>query len=264
MTLAKQILTVSPCQGELAVYWLGQAGFILKDSMGRLIAIDPYLSDSVERLHGFKRLSPKLLSPRDLTLDLLICSHEHGDHYDCDAVPALMSEGKTVLITNPSAAAMAVSTGIPDTRIRTARPGDDITEAGIRLQIHYADHGELSPDAFGVLLETGGVKVYFAGDTSLHPEVLKTAEREQPDILIAPINGQFGNINEKEAAQLAAVCRSASVIPCHFWTFTEHKGDPEAFREHMQSTAPNAHIQWFCHGEGGIYRKESNDWITIE
>ena len=33
-----------------AVFWLGQAGFLIKTAEGRQIVIDPYFSDCVERL----------------------------------------------------------------------------------------------------------------------------------------------------------------------------------------------------------------------
>ncbi len=35
-------------QGEAAIFWLGQAGFLIKTAKGRQIAIDPYFSDWVQ------------------------------------------------------------------------------------------------------------------------------------------------------------------------------------------------------------------------
>jgi L-ascorbate 6-phosphate lactonase len=32
--------------GALTLWWLGQAGFILKSPAGKIVALDPYLSDS--------------------------------------------------------------------------------------------------------------------------------------------------------------------------------------------------------------------------
>ena len=79
-----------------AVFSTGQAGFIVKSSSGRLLAIDLYLSNCVERLEGhkgFKRLLPQILSPSDLAFDAVICTHPHWDHFDVDAVPELLSRG---------------------------------------------------------------------------------------------------------------------------------------------------------------------------
>ena len=55
--------------GKIHIFSLGQAGFLIKNAKGNLLAIDPYLSDSVERVEGsvgFKRLLPKILNPNDI------------------------------------------------------------------------------------------------------------------------------------------------------------------------------------------------------
>ena len=36
-----------PGEKEIALFWLGQAGFLIKTSSGHTIAIDPYFSDYV-------------------------------------------------------------------------------------------------------------------------------------------------------------------------------------------------------------------------
>ena len=75
MNLAIEIMLKRVRQGEIAVFWLGQAGFLIKDSGGRTIAIDPYLTDCCERVAGFKRLSPKLISPEELKLPSSVKLH---------------------------------------------------------------------------------------------------------------------------------------------------------------------------------------------
>jgi hypothetical protein len=42
---------------KMILYWLGGAGFVFKFEEGYIICVNPYLSDSVERLFGFRRLS---------------------------------------------------------------------------------------------------------------------------------------------------------------------------------------------------------------
>ena len=44
--------------GAVQLWWLGGAGFAFKTAAGKRLLLDPYLSDSVERLHGFKRMVP--------------------------------------------------------------------------------------------------------------------------------------------------------------------------------------------------------------
>ena len=81
----------------------------------------------------------------------------------------------------------------------------------------YADHGELAPDALGVVLELDGVMVYHTGDTAYRPVQFQPAIEMKPDILLPCINGAYGNMDWREAAQLtqlvcAARCDSDALL----------------------------------------------------
>ena len=67
--------------GHVQLFWLGQAGFLLKTASDRAIAIDPYFSDHVMRTLnniGFKRMTPPPCAADDIVFDVLLISHEHG------------------------------------------------------------------------------------------------------------------------------------------------------------------------------------------
>ena len=97
-SFATKVMTTKVDGGNVGVFFLGQAGFLLITADGRLVAIDPYLSNCCERYFGFKRLMPKILEPDDLVLDTLLISHAHYDHFDPDSVPVLMSNGRTQMV----------------------------------------------------------------------------------------------------------------------------------------------------------------------
>ena len=95
---AIKILTAE--SGKTHLFFIGQAGYIIKSSSGQLLGFDLCLSECVERVEGhmgFKRLIPKILDPFELTLDCLIATHPHFDHFDMDAVPQMMSNHHTKL-----------------------------------------------------------------------------------------------------------------------------------------------------------------------
>ena len=58
--------------GSLAIAWMGQAGFLIKNSRGKVMALDVYLSDLAEKQDGNKRLMPALCLPEELDVDVLI------------------------------------------------------------------------------------------------------------------------------------------------------------------------------------------------
>jgi len=256
MNLAYKIINTKVKNDEVAIFWLGQAGFVIKDSEDRVIAIDPYLTDCCERLYGFKRITPKLIAPHELEPDILITTHHHEDHLDIDAVPIIMANSKTRLIGSVTAVNKCLEMRIDRGRLVSLKPGDEVEIDGVTVKAIYADHGELAPDAVGVLLKAGSTKIYFTGDTSYDPDRTKMGMEQKPDIIILPINGQYGNLNSEEAAKLVRDIGAEVAIPCHFWTFIVHRGDPQEFENEMKKYAPGCVIKFLHQGEMFRYKGE--------
>ena len=91
--------------------------------------------------------------------------------------------------------------------------------------------GTMAPDAIGVLLEMGGHRLYFSGDTAFHEELFCGVAKFQPEIVFMSVNGKFGNMNAEEGARAAELTGARYAVPCHCWTFAEHGGDPGLFCE---------------------------------
>ena len=115
-----------------------------------------------------------------------------------DAVPELMAGG-TLLIGAPSSVAQAQELGCDKSRIYEVRSGDVVDLGWCKVTAVYADHGELAPDAVGVVINIDGISVYYVGDTAYRPEKMDAVIAMQPDIIIPPINGEYGNLNAREA-----------------------------------------------------------------
>lgn len=124
--------------------------------------------------------------------------------------------------------------GIKLERIVKLEEGKTINEGDLSITGVYADHGELSPEALGVLLCFNKIKIYYCGDTAYQPERMTYIKQKKPDIIIAPINGRFGNLNGKEAILLSKYVGAKLIIPAHFWMFAEHNGDPLLFMENAK------------------------------
>ena len=215
-----------------AVFSTGQAGFIVKSSSGRLLAIDLYLSNCVERLEGhkgFKRLLPQILSPSDLAFDAVICTHPHWDHFDVDAVPELLSRGSR-LFCSVDCDQLVRQTQLQyfSRQITYVKPGDTATVGDFELVFVNCDHGSGAPDAVGVVVKVDGKTIYEVGDSCLRLD--RIAEIPQPvDVLISPINGMYGNMNSEDTIKLAEALRPALTIPCHYGMFASHGGDLKSF-----------------------------------
>lgn len=245
-TLAAAVL------GATHLFSVGQAGYIIKSQEGQTLGIDLYLSECVEPVEGhdgYHRLMPQIVDPKDLQLDVVIATHFHRDHFDIDAMPALMANGKTRLFCAYDCEEDVKRLGIDESRVTYVKPGDTANVGAYHIRFIHSDHGAGAPQEVGVLVTVDGKNILEVGDTSLHLDWKDEYLQAGPlDILIAPINGAYGNLNEMECAELAKALEPKVTVPCHFGMFASHGGNAGIFIEQMRKQGSAYKI--FTMGEG--------------
>lgn len=235
-------------KGTVSLAWMGQAGFLLKNSSGKVLALDVYLSDLSETKDGNKRLMPALCRPEEIRADVVLASHHHTDHLDLVSIPVWLESGARLYCCRESGR-ICQEAGLPDGQITKMKAGDRVTDAGYAIEAVFADHGDTAPEALGFLIETEGVCIYFTGDTSYQQTRMQEAAGRDIDVLLLPVNGEYGNMNERDAAMLASQAGAALTIPCHFWMFARHQGSPWDFMLAMKETAPGCPFYVMAQGE---------------
>lgn len=243
---------VHPENGKIAIFWLGQAGFLIKTASGFNICIDPYFSNHV--MHtlnniGFKRMSPAPCNADDIAFDALLISHEHGDHFDIEAIAPMMANGKTQIYTNCIVAGRMEKMGLDMSRVHILKKGNETDIGECRLMAVDCDHGNSCPEALGFILDFGFTKVYYAGDTAPTWERLSLPMELNPEIALLPINGAYGNLDGFQAAEYAGKLGCKICVPCHFWTFPLHHGDPQQIIDSIAEKAPGCELKLLCQGE---------------
>lgn len=234
--LAAKILTAQ--KGKTHLFAAGQAGFIIKSAGGQLLAIDLYLSEGEKQFkgdNGFKRLLPVILEPDALLFDVVICTHPHFDHFDTGSVPVMLKNQKTKLFCSADCEKLVRKLGMGRNKeqIQYVKPGNRIESGDFVITFVNCDHGTGAPDAVGVVVKVDGKTIYEAGDTCLRLD--RISEIPQPlDVLIAPVNGAYGNMNEAECAMLAEALHPKVTIPCHYGMFASLHGDVGLFYEIMK------------------------------
>ena len=252
--LASRIAALDVPARHLGIFWLAQAGFVFKTPAGTVVYVDAYLTDCVHRLlgdqfYGFKRIIPSPISPEDVSADLVVCTHSHADHFDYDAMPILARNPKIAFVAAPDCRQEFAKLGISEDRFTILHRGERLSFGDVTLTGIFADHGELAPDALGVLLEVAGLRIWHTGDTAYRPDAWQDLFQTDIDVLIPPINGAFGNLDGVEAAKLAHDSSAAITIPSHFWMFAEHGGDPAQFLEACKLHAPATRPWLMTQGE---------------
>ena len=250
-SFALQVLTAP--LGKTHLFSVGQAGFIIKSKSGQLLAIDLYLSDCVERVEGhvgYKRLLPRLMSPSELTFDVVIATHPHKDHFDDDAIPTMMANHHTHLFASVDCEKDVKRLLMTNENITYVKPGDTCCHGDFAIDFVSCDHGAGAPDAVGVVVTVDGKKIYEAGDTCLRLDRVDEYKAKGPfDVMIAPINGMYGNLNVTDCAKLADALRPKLTVPCHYGMFASHMGSPGEFYQIMTQQYPNNPFLMMTQGE---------------
>ena len=253
-SFAKNVMEAS--LGETHLFWVGQAGFIIKGKDGKLLGVDLYLSECVEPVEGhvgYHRLMPKILGYDELQFDVLIATHFHRDHFDIDAMPGLMANRKTQLYCAYDCQEDVERLKIDNSRVQYVKPGDRCDVAGFHVDFIHSDHGAGAPLEVAPIITVDGKHILEAGDTSLHldwkAEYLKEGAL---DVLIAPINGAYGNLNEQEQVDLTAALKPQLTVPCHFGMFASHGGHPGLWKELLEEKLPEQKYKIFTQGEGMV------------
>ena len=256
--LAAQIKGLQVEPGSLAIFWLAQAGFVYKTPGGTIVYVDAYLSDCVHRLlsdvmYGFKSITPPPIAPEEVEADLVVCTHSHPDHFDYDAIPVLARNPAIHFVAAPDCRVELDKLGVPADRYTIIHEGETLRYGDVSLTGVYADHGELAPEALGVIIQSGAIKVWQVADTAYRPDRWQDIFAAGVDVIIPPINGAFGNLDGVEAARLAHDAHAQAVIPCHFWMFAEHNGNPAQFLAACKELAPEVKPLLMSHGELLVY-----------
>ena len=240
--------------GSTHLFSVGQAGFILKSQNGKTLGIDLYLSECVEPVEGhdgYHRLMPQIVDAKNLDLDIVIATHFHRDHFDIDSMADLMANGKTRLFCAYDCEEDVQKLGLDESRVEYVKPGDHYDIEGYDIYFIHSDHGAGAPKEVGVLITVDGKKILEVGDTSLHLDWMDEYLSAGPlDVLIAPINGAYGNLNEQEQVALTKALEPELTVPCHFGMFASHGGHPGIWRELILEKIPGQKYKIFTLGEG--------------
>jgi L-ascorbate 6-phosphate lactonase len=246
--------------GELAIFWISQAGFVYKTPAGKVIYVDPYLTDCVHRMlpeygYGFRRIMGTPIESHEVEADYVVSTHSHPDHFDYDALPVLVKDPGVHFVGATDCRTEYEKLGFAEDRFTIFEEGQTLELGDLTLTGVYADHGELAPEALGVVLTVGDIRVWQVGDTAYRPEKWQSIFDMGIDVIIPPINGAFGNLDGVEAAKLANDAGAKVAIPCHFWMFVEHNGNPAQFMEACKEHAPDVQPRLMPQGELFVYKK---------
>ena len=185
MKLRDSILHQKVPSGHVALWWLGQNGWILKSPGGKVITLDPYLTNACKAVGAavglnFDRLVPPPLAPRDLAglVDAYVMTHGHEDHLDPETLrPYRAAGGQGPFVAPPETCEKLRKLAVPDAEIQMIWPNKEFPCGDITVRGTFAipfGNDDMTHMGFVVKIK-GGPVIYFTGDTRYH-EVLASSD----------------------------------------------------------------------------------------
>lgn len=208
----------------MTIRFLGQSGYVLRTAAATVI-LDPYLSDSVNRVAGRPRLLPVPFPPEEIACDAVICTHDHLDHLDPDTVSKI--DARQLFLTTHGGKETLRSLGREN--VMAIGVGDCVRIGDMEITAVYADH---TVEAFGVVVRCEGRTLYFSGDT-LYNEQLFEIAAHRPDVTFICINGRLGNMDVEQALTTARKIGAPVNVPNHYDMFASNSEDPHRFADHI-------------------------------
>lgn len=186
--LAEPEIAASTGPDEWRVTWVGHSTCLIQAG-GLTILTDPMWSDYASPVQGIgprRRVAPGAALGELPPLDLVLISHNHYDHFDTATIRALAIAHPSAQWVCPLGVAPALrSLGVTAVRqfdwwerheIRGSAGTALVTAAPAQ---HFSGRTPWDRDRTlwcGWSVGAGGIRIFFAGDTGLHPEFARIGE----------------------------------------------------------------------------------------
>jgi len=202
--------------------WIGNAGWqICIDNLS--ILIDPDLEIGSHKLSD--GLIPEAMAFDIIsTADVVLVSHEHGDHFNLPTASRLVNESNCRFVLPASCINEAKEANIPPLRIITAHHHKkiDLFGEGISVTPYPAVHGHLfgsvyrhyNPADCGYLVQTASLNLFHPGDSLLLDEHF-----DLPKIDVLFISPTEHNTNVVQSQILIKKLNPKYIMPQHRDTY---------------------------------------------
>ncbi|MHB8986263.1 MAG: metal-dependent hydrolase, partial [Eubacteriales bacterium] len=187
--------------------FVGHGCFLLEGS--EKIIIDPFITGN----------PLAVISAEDVSADLILVSHGHGDHFG-DAVQIARQTGGTIV----GVAELAWYCASRGAKAHAMHIGGGHTLGKTRVKLTPAWHGagfaeggghaEYMGNPCGFLIKLDGRTVYHAGDTGLFSDMELIGRQNPIDLALLPIGDNF-TMGPEDALEAVRLLNPKVVIPMH-------------------------------------------------
>jgi len=217
------------------IKYFGHAGFQITSEKGKIIIIDPWLTDNPLATIQAKDIAKA---------DFVLVTHDHFDHI-ADAAGIVKATG-AILVGMPEVVGkLKEEANVPDSQIvfgMGMNIGGTYTSDGISITMTQAFHSSQTASPAGYIIQLeNGFTLYHAGDTGIFYSMKILGEIYNINLAMLPIGGVF-TMDPKQASLAAKLLGVNKVIPMHYKTFPILEQNASSFVEIMEKEAPNIEV----------------------
>lgn len=242
LILLNLLFITGVCYGKTEILWYGHSGFNIKTPSGKVLLIDPWITNPANR-EGKKQLEELK------NVDLILLTHAHGDHIGNTVEIAKKTNAKLVA-TFDLGKAMVNYAGFPEKQFgyeTTGNFGGEISLLNGEVKVLFvpALHSSAlettgsprgliyggNPGGFLITIKNGPT-IYHTGDTDLFEDMKIMGELYKVDIMLVCIGDRF-TMGPKRAALAVKYVKPKIVIPMHYGTFPVLTGTVDDFEKSL-------------------------------
>ena len=191
--------TVQTSAGDLTISFIGHGTLMFRHG-GKVIHVDP-----VGREGDYSVLPDA---------DLILVTHEHGDHLDVDAIAEILTENTSIVVSKSCEGRLEGAVVLEN--------GEETTAAGFHVEavpaynvVHMRSEGQPyhpKGSGNGYIITFGDTRVYVAGDTEGTPEMMAL---DGIDIAFLPMNLPY-TMTPEMVAEAARSFKPEVLYPYHY------------------------------------------------
>ncbi len=236
--------------------WYGQSAFKLTTPAGKVLLIDPWLTNPVNPTGKAD------LAKLDRA-DLILITHGHFDHVGDAAAIAQKTNAKLVSTADLGQALVNYG-GYPKNLVGLETQGNfggelTLLSGEVKVAFIPAIHSSAvasdgrpaqsagNPGGFLISVKNGPV-IYHTGDTDLFQDMALIPQFGKVSLMLACIGDHF-TMGPTRAAAAVKLVNPATVVPMHFGTFPALTGTPEAFAQALKQEGAKSKLRVMKVGE---------------
>ncbi|TFG32557.1 metal-dependent hydrolase [Candidatus Thorarchaeota archaeon] len=212
----------------MRIIYIGHASFKI-ESDGKIVYIDPWLNGPTSSI-----------KVEDVEkADLVLVTHDHGDHGYSEAVEICKKTGAYFIAIN-ELGIQAKSDGLKN--VHTLNIGGSVEIDGVIITLVQAFHScsKGAPAGFVVRFPSGSF--YHTGDTGIFASMELIGQLYSPELMLCPI-GSYYTMDVHQATLATELVKPKFVIPMHYDSFPVIKADPEVFRRLVSERCPETEVK---------------------